>query len=302
MFSAVSKLITPRRRDLIGGFEVGRALPSVEQRTIGPYVFFDHMGPAKFAPGKGLDVRPHPHIGLGTVTYLFEGEIVHRDSLGTEQAIKPGDVNWMVAGVGIVHSERTRRELRRAGSSLHGIQLWLALPKEHENAKPSFSHTPAAKLPMLNKGDWNLRLILGRGFGLKSPVPVHSDMVYADVMLAPKASFELPAEHAERAIYVVQGSVEISGQLVEAGTMVVFLPDLSVTISAKEKDKVRLMVLGGAPLDGPRHLWWNFVASDKAILDVARGDWDEACKKSFPEGGRFALPPSETEFIPLPKM
>jgi len=300
VFSALSKTIKPRRRDLIGGFEVGRVLPSAEQRTVGPYVFFDHMGPAKFAPGKGLDVRPHPHIGLATVTYLFEGEIMHRDSLGTEQAIKPGDVNWMVAGTGIVHSERTRTELRRAGSSLHGIQLWLALPKKHEDDKPSFTHTPAAKLPMLNRGDYNVRVILGKGFGLTSPVAVHSDMIYADVMLAPRASMELPPDHAERAIYVVNGAVEISGQVIEAGTMATFLPELAVGMTAQ--DKTRLMVLGGAALDGPRHLWWNFVASDQAKLKAAQADWNTAATTGFKEGGRFTLPPGEKEFIPLPKM
>jgi len=300
VFSAVSKIIKPRRRDLIGGFEVGRALPSAEQRTVGPFVFFDHMGPAKFAAGKGLDVRPHPHVGLATVTYLFEGEIMHRDSLGTSQAIKPGDVNWMVAGRGIVHSERTRTELRRAGSSLHGIQLWLALPKSHEDIAPTFAHHPAAKLPMINRGDFNVRMILGRGMGLKSPVNVFSDMMYADAMLAPRATMELPPDHAERAIYVVTGAVEISGQVIEAGTMATFLPDLAVTMTAK--DNTRVMLLGGEPLDGPRLLWWNFVASDQAKLESARIDWANAVQKSFPENGRFKLPPTETEFIALPKM
>jgi redox-sensitive bicupin YhaK (pirin superfamily) len=300
VFSSISKTIKPRRRDLIGGFEVGRALPTPEHRAVGPFLFFDHMGPAKFPAGKGLDVRPHPHIGLATVTYLFEGEILHRDSLGTEQAIRPGDVNWMVAGFGIVHSERTRTELRRAGSSLHGIQLWLGLPKEHEDAKPSFTHTPAAKLPMLNKGDYNVRCILGRGMGLKSPVAVLSDMFYADAMLAPRAVMEIPPDHSERAIYVVSGTVEISGQVIDAGTMVVFLPELPVTMTAK--DNTRLMILGGEPLDGPRHLWWNFVSSDPAKLKTAQAEWVAAEKASFPEGGRFRLPPKETEFIPLPKM
>jgi redox-sensitive bicupin YhaK (pirin superfamily) len=206
----------------------------------------------------------------------------------------------MVAGRGIVHSERTRKELRRAGSSLHGIQLWLALPKAHEDAPPSFAHHPAAKLPMLNRGDYNVRMILGRGMGLKSPVSVHSDMIYADAMMAPRATMELPPDHAERAIYIVTGAVEISGQLIEAGTMAVFLPDLAVNITAKEN--TRFMILGGEPMDGPRLLWWNFVASDPSKLEVARTDWAEAAAKSFPENGRFKLPPSETEFIALPKM
>lgn len=300
MFSSISKVIKPRRRDLIGGFEVARALPTSEQRTIGPFLFFDHMGPAKFPAGKGLDVRPHPHIGLATVTYLFEGEIMHRDSLGTEQAIRPGDVNLMVAGYGIVHSERTRTELRRAGSSLHGIQLWLGLPKEHEDIKPSFSHTPAAKLPTLNKGDYNVRCILGRGMGLKSPVLVPNGLFYADAMMAPRAVMEMAPEHPERAVYIVSGAVEISGQTIEAGSLVVFLPELPVTITAT--DNARLMILSGEPLDGPRHLWWNFVSSDQEKLKAAQADWAAAEKASFPENGRFRLPPKETEFIPLPKM
>ncbi|MBL8642675.1 MAG: pirin family protein [Rhodospirillaceae bacterium] len=300
MFSAVAKTIRPRRRDLIGGFEVGRVLPALDQRMVGPFVFLDHMGPAKFPAGKGLDVRPHPHIGLATVTYLFEGEIMHKDSLGTEQAIRPGDVNWMVAGKGIVHSERTRTELRRAGSSLHGIQSWFALPQKNEEEKPSFTHVPAAKLPTFNRGDMNLRLILGTGFGLTSPVKVYSPTIYADVMMADRASFDIPADHEERAIYVVEGQVEISGQVVEAGTMAVFLPELTVTLHAQGA-RTRFMVLGGAPLDGPRHLWWNFVASDEAKLAAARTDWTTGAAKAFKDGGRFALPPGETEFIPLPK-
>jgi redox-sensitive bicupin YhaK (pirin superfamily) len=300
VFSAVSKTIRPRRRDLIGGFEVGRVLPAIEQRSIGPFVFLDHMGPAKFPAGKGLDVRPHPHIGLATVTYLFEGEIMHRDSLGTEQAIKPGDVNWMVAGNGIVHSERTRTELRRAGSSLHGIQSWFALPQKNEADKPSFTHVPAAKLPMHNRGDMNIRLILGNAFGMKSPVKIYSPTLYADVMMADRASFDIPPEYEERAIYVVEGAVEISGQVIDTGTMATFLPDLTVTLHAKGA-RTRFMVIGGAPLDGPRHLWWNFVASSEDKLAEARTDWTNATTKGFKADGRFTLPKGETEFIPLPK-
>ncbi len=276
---------------------VARALPSVESRSVGPFVFFDHMGPAKFAPGKGLDVRPHPHIGLATVTYLFEGEILHRDSLGTEQAIVPGDVNWMVAGRGIVHSERTRPEMRRAGHGLHGIQAWLALPQAHEEDKPSFKHHPAARLPTLNRGDLNLRLILGTGFGLKSPVKTYGGTLYADVMLTPRAAFEIPPEHPERALYVVSGSVSISGQVIEPGSMAVLLPDSGVTVESTGIS--RLMVLGGDPLDGPRALWWNFVASGPEKMNAAQSNW--------PAGGefksaRFNLPPGETEYTPLPKL
>jgi len=299
MFSPISKVLTPRRRDLLGGFEVARALPAAEQRSIGPFVFFDHMGPARFAAGKGLDVRPHPHIGLSTVTYLFEGEIMHRDSLGTEQAISPGDVNLMVAGKGIVHSERTRLELRRAGHALHGIQAWMALPKAHESSEPTFTHTPAARLPTLNRGDVNLRLILGTGFGLTSKVKTFSPTIYADVMFSPKASIEIPPEHPEQAIYVVSGEVNIAGQTVSAGSMAVFLPDSTPTVEALTK--ARVMVLGGAPVDGPRILWWNFVSSDEEKLKAARADWPKADAKEF-KSASFKLPPGETEFLPLPKL
>lgn len=300
MFSAVSKIIKPRRRDLLGGFEVGRVLPTAEQRAVGPFVFFDHIGPAKFPAGKGLDVRPHPHIGIATVTYLFEGEIVHKDSLGTDQAIRPGDVNWMVAGSGIVHSERTGMSMRRAGSALHGIQLWCALPQKHEQAKPSFLNVPANKLPTFNRGDMNLRLILGAGFGLKSPVKTLSPTVYADVMMSDRSAFEIPPDHPERAIYVIEGAAETSGTVIEAGSMAVFLPDVPLSVHAQ--GLTRFMVVGGDPLDGPRHLWWNFVASDQALIEAARADWAKAVETSFPESSRFKLPPSETEFTPLPKL
>lgn len=299
MFSPVSAVLTPRRRDLLGGFLVARALPAVEKRSIGPFVFFDHMGPAKFAPGKGLDVRPHPHIGLATVTYLFEGEIMHRDSLGTEQPIVAGDVNWMVAGQGIVHSERTRLEMRRAGHSLHGIQAWLALPAAHERDKPSFKHHPSSKLPTINRGDLNLRLILGTGFGLKSPVKTYGGTIYADVMLTPKAALEILPEHPERAVYVVSGAVNISGQTVEAGSMAVLLPDPAVTVESTAN--TRLMVLGGEPLDGPRMVWWNFVASKPELLQAAQAEWPASAGGEF-KSKLFKLPSGETEFIPLPKL
>lgn len=299
MLSPVSAVLTPRRRDLLGGFLVARALPAVEKRSIGSFVFFDHMGPAKFAPGKGLDVRPHPHIGLATITYLFEGEIMHRDSLGTEQAIVAGDANWMVAGSEIVHSERTRLELRRAGHVLHGIQAWLALPAAHEQDKPSFKHHPAAKLPTINRGDLNLRLILGAGFGLKSPVKTYGGTVYADVMLTPKASFEIPPEHAERAIYLVSGALVISGQAIEAGSMAGLLPDSSVTVESTANS--RLMVLGGEPLDAPRTVWWNFVASRPELLQAAQAEWPAGTGGEF-KSKRFKLPPGKSEFTPLPKL
>lgn len=300
MFSPVSRTIKPRRRDLLGGFEVARVLPSAEQRSVGPFVFFDHMGPAKFSPGKGLDVRPHPHVGLATVTYLFEGEIMHRDSLGTEQSIRPGDVNWMVAGRGIVHSERTPQAPRRAGSSLHGIQSWFALPRDQEEVKPSFAHHPVNRLPTLNRGDVNVRLILGKGFGLTSPVKVLSPTIYADAMVAERGALELAPDYPERAIYVVEGSAEISGVVVEAGSLAVLLPEVAVTIHAR--GFTRFMILGGEPLDGARQLWWNFVASDAAKLEAAKAEWGEATANGFKATSRFALPPGETDAITLPKM
>ncbi|MCB2106542.1 MAG: pirin family protein [Rhodobacteraceae bacterium] len=299
MFSSISAVIKPRRRDLLGGFDVARALPSVERRSVGPFVFFDHMGPATFPPGKGLDVRPHPHIGLATVTYLFEGEIMHRDNLGTVQPIRPGDVNWMVAGKGIVHSERTRLEMRRAGHALHGIQAWVALPKNLEETKPSFSHTPAAKLPEFHRGDVNIQLIAGKGFGLKSPVKVQSDILYADAILTPGASFELPAEYEEQAVYVVEGAVEASGDTIEAGTMALFMPGIPVLMTSKAR--TRMMILGGPPLEGGRHLWWNFVATDPALIKAAAQDWQTGTKTEFKDN-RFSLPPEENEFIPAPKL
>ncbi|MDX2222503.1 MAG: pirin family protein [Rhodospirillaceae bacterium] len=298
MFSSIAATIRPRRRDLLGGFEVARALPSVERRSVGPFVFFDHMGPATFAPGKGLDVRAHPHIGLATVTYLFDGEIMHRDSLGTVQPIRPGDCNWMVAGKGIVHSERTRLELRRAGHALHGIQTWLALPKSKEAMAPAFTHYPAQKLPSLNRGDVNVRLIAGKLFGLKSPVKTQSETVYADVMFVDGSSIDLTPDYPELAIYVVEGTLQVSAETITAGTMAVLMPELPVTLNAK--GRTRAMILGGAPLDGPRHLWWNYVASDERLIDDAAVDWTTAAKTGF-NGGRFTLPPEETEHIPAPK-
>jgi hypothetical protein len=298
MFSAFSTVIKPRRRDLLGGFMVGRALPSIERRSVGPFIFFDHMGPAAFAPGKGLDVRPHPHIGLATVTYLFEGEIMHRDNLGSVQAIRPGDVNWMVAGEGIVHSERTKLEVRRVGHKLHGIQCWLGLPKEHEKIKASFTHHPANKLPTRDKADSSIRVMLGSGFGMKSPVKVFSPTLYADAILIDGASIDVPADHPERAIYVVEGALDNGGKVVEAGEMVILLPDAEAAVKAK--GKTRFVVVGGAPLDGPRHLWWNFVASEQALIDKAKVDWDAAVKGKISD--RFGPPPDEKDLIPLPNM
>ncbi|MBK4735668.1 pirin family protein [Noviherbaspirillum sp. DKR-6] len=281
--------LEPHVKDL-GGFSVKRLLPAAARRHIGPFVFFDHMGPAHFAPGQGIDVRPHPHIGLATVTYLFEGQIEHRDSLGTLQTIAPGDVNWMTAGSGIVHSERTPHALRETGGAMHGIQTWVALPKEHERHAPGFVHYPARELPMISLPGVSMRLIVGSAFGRRSPVAVLSDMFYIAVEMEAGASFVLPDGYPERAAYVVSGSLDIHDNEVEAGRMAVMKEGQPVSIAATSAS--RLMLLGGMPLDGERFLWWNFVASKREAIEEAKNRWRE---------GRFDRVPGETEFIPLPE-
>ncbi len=290
MSEAIDLVITPRSRDLGEGFMVRRILPYAKRRHVGPFVFLDHMGPADFPPGHGLDVRPHPHIGLATVTYLFEGEIMHRDSLGVVQPIRPGDVNWMVAGRGIVHSERTRDELRRSGSALHGIQSWLALPQTHEETAPDFRHHPAASLPEIERPGARMRLIAGAAFGAVSPVQTFAPMFYLDVVLDDEAVLPLPGEYEERAVYVAIGMVVLDGERYEAGSMLVLKPGSQPRIIAQ--GPARLMLLGGAPLDGERHLWWNFVSSSKERIEQAKADW---------RAGRFAMVPGDPEFIPLPE-
>ncbi len=280
--------ILPRGRDL-GGFEVRRVLPAAQRRMVGPFVFFDQFGPVEFPAGRGLDVRPHPHIGLATVTYLFEGGILHRDSLGSVQPIAPGDVNWMTAGRGIVHSERTDAELRKRPQRLQGIQIWVALPQRHEETAPAFAHYPAATLPLIEGEGKTLRVVAGALFGQRSPVATLSDLFYAAATLTPGASLLLDAEHAERAAYLLDGTVEIDGRPFAPGRLLAFAPGRPLTIRATAE--ARLLLLGGEPLDGPRHLWWNFVASRRDRIDQAKEDWKQ---------GRFAPVPGETEFIPLP--
>jgi redox-sensitive bicupin YhaK (pirin superfamily) len=283
-------LIVPRTRDLGEGFEVRRALPAPRRRTVGPFVFFDQMGPVALAPGKGLDVRPHPHIGLATVTYLFEGEILHRDSLGTVQPIRPGDVNWMSAGRGIVHSERTPGELRPSGPRLSGIQTWVGLPAADEEMAPDFLHVGAAALPVLDERGLRLRVILGEWEGERSPVPLRSSTFYADAQLDAGASLTLPAEFEERAAYVVQGAIRHDGKVYEAGQLLVFRALADAELSAQVH--ARVVLFGGQPLDGERFIWWNFVSSRKERIAQAAADW---------KAGRFAPVPGETEFIPLPE-
>jgi redox-sensitive bicupin YhaK (pirin superfamily) len=286
----IDLVIEPRSRDL-GGFTVGRVLPSPRRRLVGPFAFFDHIGPAAFPPGSGIDVRPHPHINLSTITYLFEGAIMHRDSLGYAQVIRPGDVNWMTAGRGIAHSERTPDQERAAGQRLHGIQAWVALPGEHEEVEPSFQHHPASALPGRDLGGVQLRLIAGAGFGLSSPVETLLDMVYAEVRLEAGAQLAIPAEHPERALYLVDGALELAGERQRGPRMLVLEPGAEPL--ARAEGPCHLMVLGGAPLEGPRHIWWNFVSSRPERIEEAKADW---------KNGRF--PPvqgDEGEVIPLPE-
>jgi redox-sensitive bicupin YhaK (pirin superfamily) len=286
---ALRHVIVPRPRD-IGGFEVRRVLPSLEVRSVGPFVFFDQMGPAELAPGQGIDVRPHPHIGLATVTYLFDGSILHRDSLGTVQTIEPGAVNWMTAGRGIVHSERSDTELRKRRQKLYGIQIWVALPRDREETEPDFTHYPAASLPVSEGEGRTVRVIAGSFGGQTSPVKTLSALFYADAVLQRGASLSLENVCEERAIYLLEGSVAIREQVFEPGRLLVFSAGEEIAIRADSN--ARVLLFGGAPLDGPRHLWWNFVSTSRERIERAKADWKEK---------RFAAVPEETEFIPLPE-
>ncbi|HVI00616.1 MAG TPA: pirin family protein [Enhygromyxa sp.] len=286
---AITSIIDARPRDL-GGFSVRRVLPFAARRMVGPFTFFDHMGPAEFAPGEGMDVRPHPHIGLATVTYLFEGEIVHRDSLGSHQPIRPGDINWMTAGRGIVHSERTGTELRRTGSRLDGLQLWVALPSAHEETEPEFHHHPAHTLPTVELAGARLRVLAGTAYGETSPVHTFSPLFYVDTTLPAGGELALPLDHEERAAYVIEGAITCGTERAEPGRMLVFTPGREVLLRAASDARVAL--IGGAPLDGQRHIHWNFVSSSTERIERARQDWKD---------GRFPkVPGDEQEFIPLP--
>jgi len=286
----VDTVVVPRARD-IGGFEVRRALPAVERRMVGPFVFFDRMGPANFEAGKGIDVRPHPHIGLATVTWLLDGEILHRDSVGSIQPIRPGEVNWMIAGRGIAHSERSPDAARKAVHRLSGLQSWMALPKAHEETEPAFVHHGAQEMPRLSADGIALTLIAGHGWGLKAPVAVFSDAVYAEVTLASGAILPVDAEHEERALYLLEGTIEIAGTEFEPGRLLVFRPGDAIAVQAGTTG-ARFMVLGGETMDGPRHLWWNFVSSSKERIEQAKADW---------KAGRFEKVVDDNEFIPLPE-
>lgn len=285
----VETVIDARPRDL-GGINVRRVLPSAVRRMVGPFTFFDQMGAASFAPGRGLDVAPHPHIGLATVTYLFEGELIHRDSLGSHQPIRPGDINWMTAGRGIVHSERTPPEQRQNGSRLHGLQLWVALPLEHEEREPSFRHYSRSTLPARDEGNVHLRVLAGSAYGMTAPVEVLSPLFYVDAEMPVDSELALTSEHEERAMYVVDGALRCGAEPVEAGRMLVFAKEAKVIVRAERP--TRIVLLGGAPLEGKRYIDWNFVSSWKERLEAAKRDWRE---------GRFPrVPGDDVEFVPLP--
>lgn len=285
----VSLIITPNMRD-IGDFSVRRVLPAPAQRAVGPFVFFDHMGPAEFGPGQALAVRPHPHIGLATLTYLYEGSIVHRDSLGFRQIITPGAVNWMTAGRGIVHSERSPEHLLADTHRLMGLQVWVALPKNHEQTAPAFVHYSVSSLPVVETPGVTVRVVAGECFGVRSRLETLSPLFYADIALAPGGRVKIEADYTERALYLVAGSVCVDGIEYGDKQMLVLKPDAEIVVSSDQG--AELVAVGGEPLDGPRHLWWNFVASDKALIEQAKEEW---------RNGQFGQVPGDSEYIPLPE-
>ncbi len=286
----IEAVVVPRTSDL-GGFEVRRAIPSAQRRAVGPFVFLDHMGPVDFVPGAGIDVRPHPHIGLSTVTYLYEGSMVHRDGVGSVKTILPGEVNWMTAGRGIVHSERSSPESRLHAQRLSGLQIWVGLPQDKEETDPGFVHYGLDAQPVVEGEGVRAQVVAGSMFGAASAVKTLSPLFYADLQLQTGATTVLPAEHEERAAYLAQGSVEIDGQVFESGRLIVFAPGKPVTIRAVSA--ARFALLGGEPLEGPRFVWWNFVSSRKDRIEQAKEDWQ---RNRFEQ----VVPGDETEYIPLP--
>ncbi|WP_226470256.1 pirin family protein [Luteimonas panaciterrae] len=285
----MTTIIAPRVHDL-GGFEVRRAVPTLQARSVGPFVFVDHMGPAVFERGRGIDVRPHPHIGLATVTFLWSGTITHRDTLGSDQDITPGDVNWMTAGRGIAHSERTPLTLREHEHPVHGMQTWVGLPKPDEETTPSFHHHPAATLPRIARGGASLRLIAGRAYGEESPVRAFSEILNVAIDLEPDAETTIDADHVERALYILEGEAQLDGADIPQRHLIVLDPGSRAVLRAKTP--LKAMLFGGEPLDGHRHMWWNFVSSSQERIEQARQDWLE---------GRFGKIAGDDEFIPLPE-
>lgn len=286
----IEMVIPPRRRDL-GGFDVARILPIAKRQMVGPFIFLDQIGPIRFASGEGIDVRPHPHIGLATVTYLFSGAIQHKDSLGYRQVILPGDVNWMTAGSGIAHSERTPAAERQTGGPLYGLQSWVALPRDHEETAPSFHHYAQAELPRFDADGAHISLIAGSWRGVTSPVETFSDLFYAVIELPVGMRLHIPTEHTERALYLLSGHIALAGRDVTESEMLVLQPGRDIAVTALAP--TRLLALGGASMDGPRHIWWNFVSSSQERIEQAKADWQQE---------RFAAVIDETERIPLPTM
>jgi redox-sensitive bicupin YhaK (pirin superfamily) len=284
----IELLIEPASKDL-GEFTVRRALPDKRRQRVGPFIFFDHMGPAEFSPGTGVNVRSHPHIGLATITYLFEGEILHRDSLGFVQAIRPGEINWMTAGKGIVHSEKVSEELLASGQRLHGLQTWVALPLEHEETEPRFEHYAADRIPSVSRDGAEIRIVIGTAYGKTSPVKSASETLYVEAKLEADSSLQLPVAE-ELAVYVVDGSIEMGGQSVAAGVLAVLANGAGAAIEAR--GGAHLMICGGDTLEGDRIIWWNFVSSSRERLEQAKRDWRQ---------GRFGDVPGEVDFIPLPE-
>lgn len=287
----IDQVIVPRTRDL-GGFQVRRALPAAGRQMVGPFIFFDQMGPSEFLLGEGIDVRPHPHIGLATVTYLFDGEIFHRDSLGSAQAIRPGELNLMSAGSGVVHSERTRPEVRQTpGARLFGIQAWAALPRSHEETPAAFEHFSTEALPRIEGDGKRVRLVMGEGYGARSPAAFPHPAFYFEAVLAPGAVLPIDPDYDERAIFIVSGEVDIAGDSFGPGRLLILHPGDRVSVLANSN--ARLVVLGGEPMDGPRHIWWNFVSSRQERIEAAKEDWRQARFDTVPGDG--------SEFIPLPE-
>jgi redox-sensitive bicupin YhaK (pirin superfamily) len=287
---AIDLVLVPRSVD-VGHFAVRRALPHAKRRLVGPFIFFDHFGPAEFHSGQGIDVRPHPHIGLATVTFLFDGEIMHRDSLGTAAPIRPGEVNWMSAGRGIVHSERTAPERRHEGEPIHGLQCWVALPQAEEESAPGFFHHDSAALPLVSGDGKTVRVITGSAYGARSPVVAATETLFADVTLTSGATLPIDPDTEERAIYTIAGEIDVAGDRFGAGRLLVLRPGDPITVTAITD--ARLVLLGGATMDGPRHIWWNFVSSRKERIEQAKADWKAA---------RFDTVPGDAEeFIPLPE-
>ncbi|MGA9827555.1 MAG: pirin family protein [Rhodanobacteraceae bacterium] len=289
MSNLISEHLAGFSHDLGDGFSVHRVLPSKQRRAVGPFVFMDHFGPVTLAADKPMEVRPHPHIGLATVTYLWQGRIEHKDALGNIQVIEPGAVNWMTAGRGIVHSERTAAKDRGREQALHGLQLWVALPLAHECDTPSFEHTDAADLPELKIGGATLRIVAGTAYGAQSPVPTQSALFYVDARMPAGTELPLPDEHSQRAAYLLAGEVQVGTEQLHRGELTVFAPDAGMSLRATTGSHV--VLLGGAPLDAPRYLWWNYVASSEALLEGAREAWREK---------RYAMVDGDPEFIPLP--